>query len=228
MFEFAARFESADRLTSQGPWAFFLDISARASQFATGLGRRKSPADKIDMSSGTGKSELNEEGADVKSTGAKLAQGALSELKKRSEQTVDAAQLEKIRSASTTPVSGTPVARRTPRRPFQRAVGVLVGGHYEVLRARQLSEGGMSIFMGEFGSRLRIKVEEVNVGQKLCMTFLLPSGQILSLLGEVIYHDTESGSGLHLGVKFGTVPLQQRRLIRAYVSSKKVGEKVQA
>lgn len=189
------------------------------------------------MGSGTGKTKLNEGVADAKSPGAKLVQEALAELKKRSdqsagnrlgEQTVDAAQLEKIRSASTTPVSGTPAARRTPRRPFQRPVGVLVGGHYEVLRARQLSEGGMSIFLGEFGSRLRIKVEEVKVGQKLCMTFLLPSGESLSLPGEVIYHDTESGPGLHLGVKFGTVPLHQRRLIRAYVSSKKAGETVHA
>lgn len=169
------------------------------------------------------------------SPGAQLAHDAFAELKKRRDQTTihrgsdsepDPEQLAKIRSASTAPVSGSPLARRTPRRPFVRPVGVLVGGHYEVLRARQLSEGGISIFLGEFGSRLRIKVEEVKVGQKICLTFSLPSGESLCLLGEVIYHDAESGAGLHIGVKFGTVPLHQRRLIRSYVSSKKAGETV--
>lgn len=169
------------------------------------------------------------------SPGAKLAQEAISELKKRRDQSLVSRsnetepgpeQLAKIRTASTAPVSGSAAARRTPRRPFPRPVGVLVNGHYEVLRARQLSEGGLSLFLGEFGSRLRIKVEEVQVGQKICVTFLLPSGESLCLGGEVIYHDAESGPGLHIGVKFGTVPLHQRRLIRAYVSSKKAGETV--
>ena len=185
------------------------------------------------MKSGADKGNLGKGSAEAASPGAKLVQEALDELQKRRDQSAapqseekaaDQDQLEKIRSASTAPISGSPAARRTPRRPFQRPVGVLVGGHYEVLRARQLSEGGMSLFLGEFGSRLRIKVEEVKVGQKLCVTFILPSGESLSLRGEVIYHDAETGPGLHLGVKFGTVPLHQRRLIRAYVSSKKAGE----
>lgn len=137
---------------------------------------------------------------------------------------VDQAQLDKIRSASVAPTATGVAARRTPRRPFQRPVGVLSGGHYEVLRARQLSEGGMSIFLGEFGSRLRMKVEEVQVGKPIAMSFILPSGESISLRGEVIYHDTESGAGLHIGVKFGVVPMAQRRLIRSYVSSKRAGE----
>lgn len=139
----------------------------------------------------------------------------------------DPVQIEKIRSASVAPVTSGAAARRTPRRPFQRPVGVLAGGHYEVLRARQLSEGGMSIFLGDFGSRLRMKVEEVLVGKSVSMTFILPSGDSLSLRGEVIYHDTESGSGLHIGVKFGVVPMAERRLIRSYVSSKRAGETVE-
>lgn len=181
------------------------------------------------------KTAMNKALESAMSPGAKLAQEAISELKKRRDQSLVSRsnetepgpeQLAKIRTASTAPVSGSAAARRTPRRPFPRPVGVLVSGHYEVLRARQLSEGGISLFLGEFGSRLRIKVEEVQVGQKLCVTFLLPSGESLCLGGEVIYHDAESGPGLHIGVKFGTVPLHQRRLIRAYVSSKKAGETV--
>jgi len=168
------------------------------------------------------------------SPGASLVQEALTALQaKRVTATddqavsVDAVQLEKIRSASVAPVAMGAVARRTPRRPFQRPVGVLSGGHYEVLRARQLSEGGMSIFLGELGARLRMKVEEVQVGKSMSMTFILPSGDSISLRGEVIYHDTESGSGLHIGVKFGVVPMTQRRLIRSYVSSKRAGETVE-
>lgn len=140
---------------------------------------------------------------------------------------VDAVQIEKIRSASVAPVASGAAGRRTPRRPFQRPVGLLVGGHYEVLRGRQLSESGMSVFLGEFGARLRMKVEEVQVGKPVSISFILPSGHSISLRGEVIYHDTESGSGLHIGVKFGGVPMSQRRLIRSYVSSKQVGETVE-
>lgn len=188
------------------------------------------------MTRGSGKSASNAALESALAPGAKLAAEAIAELKNRREQSLvnrgsetepGVEQLAKIRSASTAPVSGAAAARRTPRRPFQRPVGVLVGGHYEVLRARQLSEGGMSIFLGEFGSRLRIKVEEVNVGQKICVTFVLPGGQSLCLAGEVIYQDAESGPGLHIGVKFGSVPLHQRRLIRGYVSSKKAGESPQ-
>ncbi len=208
------------------------------SRFETGLGSRNRLADEVYMASDSkpdSKSNLKSNIKKALSPGAQLAQEAISELKKRRDQSMvnrgsetepGPEHLAKIRSASTAPVSGTAAARRTPRRPFQRPVGVLVGGHYEVLRARQLSEGGISIFLGEFGSRLRIKVEEVKVGQKLCVTFLLPSGDNLSLAGEVIYHDAESGPGLNIGIKFGTVPLHQRRLIRAYVSSKKAGESV--
>lgn len=165
----------------------------------------------------------------AQSPGAKLVLEALDELNRRKRDIdksneIDADHLDQLRNASTLPSKGSQHVRRTPRRPFQRPVGVLVGGHYEVLRARQLSEGGMSIFLGNFGSRLRIKVEEVKIGQKIGLTFVLPSGHHLSLLGEVIYHDAESGAGLHIGIKFGVVPLHQRRLIRAYVSSKKSGE----
>lgn len=167
------------------------------------------------------------------SPGASLVKEAIDALKARRalpdelSPNVDAAQIEKIRSASVAPVASGSAARRTPRRPFQRPVGVLVGGHYEVLRARQLSEGGMSIFLGEFGSRLRMKVEEVQVGKPVAISFILPSGDSISLRGDVIYHDTESGAGLHIGVKFGIVPMAQRRLIRSYVSSKRAGETVE-
>ncbi len=138
------------------------------------------------------------------------------------------AQLDKLRAAGVANAFGASAGRRTPRRPFQRSVGVLVGGHYEVLRGRQLSEGGMSLFLGEIGSQLPLQVEEVGVGKNICVTFVLPSGESLSLRGEVIYHDTESSQGLILGVKYVSVSLHQKRLIRAYVSSKKVGEMVQA
>jgi hypothetical protein len=168
------------------------------------------------------------------SPGASLVQEALAALQAKRASApdelstnVDAAQIEKIRSASIAPVATGVAARRTPRRPFQRPVGVLVGGHYEVLRARQLSESGMSIFLGEFGSRLRMKVEEVQVGRPVAMSFILPSGDSISIRGEIIYHDTESGAGLHIGVKFGVVSMAQRRLIRSYVSSKRAGETVE-
>ncbi|MDZ4084021.1 MAG: PilZ domain-containing protein [Bdellovibrionales bacterium] len=166
------------------------------------------------------------------SPGASLVKEALAALQAKrasapDEASVDPAQIEKIRTASVAPVATGAAARRTPRRPFQRPVGLLVGGHYEVLRARQLSEGGMSIFLGEFGSRLRMKVEEVQVGKPVSMSFILPSGESISLRGEVIYHDTESGAGLHIGVKFGVVPMAQRRMIRSYVSSKRAGETVE-
>lgn len=99
----------------------------------------------------------------------------------------------------------------------------------------------MSISLGKSGSKNPIKVEEVSVGQKVAVTFLISQRnaqaghnegtrgdnkkeESFCLRGEIIYHDVESGPGLHLGVKFIGIDLHQRRLIRAFTSTKKTEE----
>lgn len=131
--------------------------------------------------------------------------------------------------------------RRSPRRPFLRPVGLLVGGHYVVLSGRQISEGGMSISLGKSGAESSIEAQQVPVGQQIAVTFLISqrdskmrhiggtSGEnkkeeSFSLRGEIIYHDIESGPGLHLGIKFIGVDLHQKRVIRAFTSTKKTEE----
>ncbi len=110
--------------------------------------------------------------------------------------------------------------RRTPRRLFQRPLGVLVRGHYMVVAAKQLSEGGLLFEIPRTSEHL----DDLRVGTALALSILLPVGAGLVLRGRVIYHAEEKSDVIGVGVKFDEILLNQRRLIRNYVSSKPVGE----
>ncbi len=124
-----------------------------------------------------------------------------------------------------TDTNSTFVKRRTPRRLFQRSLGVLVGGHYLVVAGRQLSEGGLLFEIPQGAER----IESLHVGAVLAITLLLPAGEGLVLRGRVIYHaeEQEKSEAAGIAVRFDEIQLHQRRLIRNYVSSKPVGEKAQ-
>lgn len=115
-------------------------------------------------------------------------------------------------------------ARRTPRRLYRRPMGLLVAGHYEVFEGRTLSEGGVSLQLHAKGEKNpKMKPEELPPGSHVAVTLILPSGSSFILRGEVVYHNDETAGHL-VGIKFESVPLQQRREIRNYVSSKQAGE----
>lgn len=122
-------------------------------------------------------------------------------------------------------MEGGAARRRTPRRAYRRPVGVLVGGHYEVLEGRSLSEGGVSVLLGDAGRTApKLSLEELRSGARIAISIILPAGPVLVLRGEVVYREGDAKLGHSIGIKFDVVPLHQRREIRNYVSSKQVGE----
>lgn len=126
-----------------------------------------------------------------------------------------------------TETSDSELVRRTPRRLYRRPVGVLVGGRYEVLEGRGLSEDGALIAIGDarhLGMTPRLPLELLPVGTQVSISLLLPTGASLVIRGRVAHHEGDVGSGHLVEIKFDAVPLHERREIRKYVSSKQVGE----
>lgn len=114
-------------------------------------------------------------------------------------------------------------ARRTPRRVYRRPMGILVRGHYAVMEGRSLSEGGVSFLLQATGKPAQMNPDDIPAGSRLTVSLILPTGTAVVLRGKVVYHNADK-SGKSVGVKFDEVPLQLRREIRNYVSSKQVGE----
>ncbi|MEK7358725.1 MAG: PilZ domain-containing protein, partial [Bdellovibrionota bacterium] len=98
-------------------------------------------------------------------------------------------------------------ARRTPRRVFNRAIGVLHGGRYSIQQALQLSEGGML-----FTSDSRFAN-----GERIVATVLLPGGDGILFQAEIIYGRPGLNGSFQYGVKFNGVGIHHKRMIRNYV-----------
>lgn len=101
-------------------------------------------------------------------------------------------------------------SRRTPRRVFERPIGVLHHGVYEVAQALQLSEGGM-LFISE---------EKRMIGEFIVVSLVMPTTGCLVVRGEMIYERIHPEGGFQYGVKFTPLQLNQRRVVRNYVAAK--------
>lgn len=105
-------------------------------------------------------------------------------------------------------------ARRTPRRVYNRAIGVLYNGQYNITQGLQISEGGML-----FRSNQPIPTK----GQ-IVVSVVLPGGAVIVSRGEVIYERSDADGFRQFGVRFKDLPIQQRRVIRNYVTAKTQAE----
>lgn len=105
-------------------------------------------------------------------------------------------------------------SRRSPRRVFNRGVGVLCEGQYEVVQALQISEGGLAF----------VTASRLNVGDCLVVTMVIPGGNGLVLRGSVVNSRDPIGKMNSYGIEFKTLDLHQRRMIRSYVSAKTQAE----
>jgi hypothetical protein len=99
--------------------------------------------------------------------------------------------------------------RQTPRRVFEHSVGVLYRGQYELCKARELSEGGVSIESSW----------ALNSGENLLVTLFLPGGHMCALRAEVRTMEKKDGQ-VRYNCQFKEVSLPYRRSIRNYVSAK--------
>jgi hypothetical protein len=104
--------------------------------------------------------------------------------------------------------------RRSPRRVFNRVIGILQDGEYEVAQALQISEGGLA-----FATPLILRN-----GARLVVTLMIPGGVGVVLPGFVVNTREPVGKMNSYGIQFDTLDLHQRRLIRSYVSAKTQAE----
>lgn len=104
--------------------------------------------------------------------------------------------------------------RRSPRRVFNRVVGVLCDGSFELAQALQISEGGMSLATDR----------DLPMGARLVVTLVIPGATGLVLRGFIVnQRDPHAGMNAY-GLQFYTLDLHQRRMIRSYVSAKTQAE----
>lgn len=99
--------------------------------------------------------------------------------------------------------------RKYPRKEFQRKIGILFGGHYQVVHGVEISEGGLSF-----------KTDMVFAQERECvLTFKIPKGDFISLRG-IIKHMTKNQGSLSVGVSFIQVPFSNKRQIRNFIADR--------
>ena len=105
-----------------------------------------------------------------------------------------------------------PVAnRKTPRRTYERLVGVLHKGKYFLQNSLQISEGGMMIELPNYVKR----------GDFIVVSFILPTSlETVNGRAEVLYLQKVSDKLSKVGIKFINLDTIKRRAIRDFVSSK--------
>jgi hypothetical protein len=99
--------------------------------------------------------------------------------------------------------------RRSPRRLFERRVGLLHRGVYCVVDAIEIGEGGMMVRL----------VNDVKVDDEVVVTFAIPGKKLMSISGAVRYV-IELGSGKAFGLQFKELEIPYKRIIRRYVAAK--------
>ena len=110
-------------------------------------------------------------------------------------------------------------SRRSPRRAYERPIGVLLHGTYNVFRALQLGEGGLS-----FTADKKMSVNPDSNGavkDRLVISIILPGvAEAIVTQAEIAYENSVGHKGYNYGVQFIEMPLHVRRIIRNYVTAK--------
>ena len=103
--------------------------------------------------------------------------------------------------------------RKFPRRAFNRVIGVLSHGHYQITDAGEIGEGGLSFVLGT----------ELKTGDEIVINFQIPGGGFASLRAEIRSVRVQEGRYLH-GVSFRNALFSHKRQIRAFVSARGANE----
>lgn len=101
--------------------------------------------------------------------------------------------------------------RKFPRRKFTSFIGVLYLGVYRLCQGAVLGEGGLAFYFEQ----------EIPISGLVVVSFRIPGDAIVSIRGEVrnIKKDKSSKLFFH-GLQFFSLPLEERRKIRSYVSAR--------
>ncbi len=100
--------------------------------------------------------------------------------------------------------------RSKPRKSFQRGVGVLIRGEYQVGIGYEIGENGMSVEI----------LTSPSVGTLVVLSFQIPHGLFVSIQSEVRNCVEIPGKGARIGCLFREIKFERRREIRAFVSSR--------
>lgn len=99
--------------------------------------------------------------------------------------------------------------RKFPRKEFQRRIGILFAGQYQVVNGIEISEGGLSFTTDMVYS----------VDRECVLTFKIPKGDFLSFRG-LIKHITKKEGVLTVGVSFLQLPFSNKRQIRNFIADR--------
>ena len=99
--------------------------------------------------------------------------------------------------------------RKFPRRAFSRLIGVLLNGNFDMFKAGEIGEGGMSIY-GE------VALPE---GNHIVLSFQIPAGDFISIRAIIRSSKNEKGRFIH-GLSFESIQFAHKRQIRVFVSSR--------
>ncbi len=102
--------------------------------------------------------------------------------------------------------------RQFPRRDFNRKIGLLCNGHYCIVEACEVGEGGLSF----------VAYEEFKLEANVVITLKIPHGDFVSLRGLVRYvNNQDSGQFTH-GISFENITFNHKRQIRMFVSGRAI------
>ena len=102
--------------------------------------------------------------------------------------------------------------RKFPRRSYNRKVGLLRAGKYEVGQGLQIGEGGLQL----------LAHQSMEVGDLVVVTFMVPTGDMVSVQAEIrnAIPGDERGRRAY-GLQFENLPFAKKRQIRFYVADTK-------
>lgn len=101
------------------------------------------------------------------------------------------------------------IRRKYPRVVFSKSMGLLIDGHYQLVRAHEIGEGGVSFFY----------FEKIELAKRLILTIPMGSGQFICVYCEVRNQTKPHADQFSMGVQFLDISFEHKRSIRNLVSN---------
>lgn len=101
------------------------------------------------------------------------------------------------------------IRRKYPRVVFSKWMGLLVDGRYQLVKAHEIGEGGVSFFYPE----------NIELAKRLILTIPMGSGQFICVRCEVRNQTRPQPEKFSIGVQFLEIAFEHKRGIRSLVSN---------
>lgn len=100
------------------------------------------------------------------------------------------------------------IRRKYPRVAFTKRMGLLVDGRYNLVRAHEIGEGGVSFFYPE----------KIELAKRLILTIPMGTGHFICVCCEVRNQTKPQQAEFSIGVQFLEIAFEHKRSIRSLVS----------